>query len=136
MALVVDASITMAWCFLDEATAHTWAILDRVRDAGAIVPAIWPLEVANALLVGERRGRLTEAETTHAAELLRILPFETDPVPLARVFGPVLGLGRAHRLSAYDASYLELAMREGLPLATRDARLSEAAIRVGVPLAE
>lgn len=134
MAFVVDASMTMTWCFITEATDETRAMLRRVRAEGAIVPAIWPLEVTNALLVGERRQRLTEAETTAFVGLLAALTIRIEEMPGARALGAVLALGRRHGLSAYDAAYLELAAREGLPLATRDTRLRDAAARVGVPL--
>lgn len=130
----MDNSVTMAWCFEDESTPYTEAVLDRVRETGAVAPAIWPLEVANAVLVGERRQRLTLARTTRFVQFVRSLPITVDTMDLASVLGPVLTLGREHGLSSYDAAYLELAMREGLPLATQDARLSAAAERVGVSL--
>ncbi|HEX5501830.1 MAG TPA: type II toxin-antitoxin system VapC family toxin [Thermomicrobiales bacterium] len=134
MVFVVDASMTMTWCFITEATAETRAMLRRVRAEGAVVPAIWPLEVANALIVGERRQRLTQAETAAFGQLLVALPIRIEELPVARALGAVLALGRQQGLSAYDAAYLELAAREGLPLATRDARLRDAAARIGVPL--
>ena len=136
MAFVVDASVTMAWCFLDEATSYTWAVLDRLQDTGAVVPTIWPLDVASVLLVGERRQRLTAAETTRFVQTLQGLPITVDDGEMTGALGPILALGREHGLSAYDAAYLELAMRLGLPLATQDARLSAAAARTGVPLIE
>src|SRR5579864_4374171 len=99
----------MAWCFEDEANAYADSILDRLLDGDARVPPIWPLEVANALLVAERRGRLTEAKTARIAQLLLSLPFSVEEGAVNRALGPVLGVGRAHGLSAYDAAYLELA---------------------------
>src|SRR3989442_584435 len=122
----------MAWCFEDEASTYTEGVLDRLRETQALVPAIWPFEVANVLLIAERRNRLNEAQTAHFAQLLGVLPILVEEADVARMFGPVLAVGRAHRLSAYDAAYLELAARQGLPLATRDSRLRKAAGTAGV----
>ena len=129
---VVDNSVVMAWCFEDEASPYTEGILDRLRETQALVPALWPLEAANVLLLAERRDRLNEAQTAHFAQLLEALPILVEEADVARILGPVLAVGRAHRLSAYDAAYLELAARQGLPLATRDSRLRKAAGNAGV----
>lgn len=134
MPIVLDASVTMAWCFADEATAYTEAVFDRLRNDGAVVPAIWPLEVANVLLIGERRQRLSELQRVRFVHVLRALPITVDVGALSEAFGAVLAIGREHGLSAYDAAYLELAMREGLPLATQDERLVAVARLVGVTL--
>jgi predicted nucleic acid-binding protein len=129
---VVDASVTMAWCFADEATPETESVLDLFGSDEAVVPAIWSLEVANVLLVAERRGRLSEAQASRFLELLQQLPIEVDDVPVDPA--AVVAAGRRHELSAYDASYLVLAERTGAPLATLDRRLREAATRAGVRL--
>lgn len=129
---VVDNSVVMAWCFEDEASAYTEGVLDRLRETQALVPAIWPLEVANVLLIAERRDRLNEAQTTHFAQLLHLLPILVEEADVARILGSVLAVGRAHSLSAYDAAYLELAARQGLALATQDGRLKKAAGNAGV----
>ena len=129
---VIDTSITMAWCFEDESTEATDAVLDRLGEDVAAVPAIWPLEVANVLLVAERRGRVTEAQASRFMGLLGQLPVETDDSPTD--LAAVVAAGRRHRLSSYDASYLVLAERLGAPLATLDVALAEAAQRAGVPL--
>src|SRR5947209_14780978 len=134
MPFVVDTSITMAWYFEDETTDVTDAILNRLQTEGAIVPAIWPLEVANALRSAERRGRLRQEDTTRIVQLVQQLPITVIAVPTFTALGTVLSLGRTHGLTAYDAAYLELAMRNGLPLATQDAQLCAAASRVGVSL--
>lgn len=134
MRFVVDTSTTMTWCFSDGMTAATDALLDQLRVTGAVVPAVWPLEVANALLVAERRRRITENEAIHLAHLLQSLPIALDASGAASVFGTTMTLAHEHQLSSYDASYLELAMRHGLPLASQDARLRAAAMRAGVPL--
>jgi predicted nucleic acid-binding protein len=129
---VVDNSVVMAWCFEDEASAYSERVLDRLRETPALVPAIWPLEVANVLLIAERRDRLSEAQTAHFAQLLQVLPIQVEEADTARILGPVLAVGRAHRLSAYDAAYLELAARHGLPLATQESWLRKAARNAGV----
>ena len=133
MRLVVDCSITMAW-FLDEDCTLADAVLSALDRAEVIVPGIWPLETANSLAVGERRSRLTAAEVARALDLIRGLSIVIDGETCPRALGETLSLARAHGLSAYDASYLELAMREGAELATADKALQETAIRVGVKL--
>ncbi len=134
MSFVADASITMTWCFEDGATEATEALLDQLQTAGAIAPAIWLLEVVNILLVAERRQRITESQRAQYIQLLSNLPITVEQPSRAVIFGAVLTLAREHRLSAYDAAYLELAMRVGLPLATLDARLRAAATEAGVTL--
>lgn len=132
MPFVLDASIAMAWCFVDEATKETEAVLDRLADDPAIVPAVWEFEVANVLLVGERRGRLTEAQAARFVSLLSTLPINVSPV--APPITTTLAIGRLHELSAYDAAYFILAARDGVPLASQDRRLCAAARTAGVPL--
>lgn len=129
---VIDTSVTMAWCFEDEATDATEALLDRLHDEHAAVPAIWPLEVANVLLVAERRRRVSEAVVTRFVELLGQLPIQVDDAPTNMV--EVIAAGRRHALSSYDGSYLVLAERLGVPLATLDQRLADAARNAGVEL--
>ena len=129
---VIDASVAMAWCFEDEASEATEAALDRLGDDHAVVPAIWPLEVANVLLVAERRGRLSEAQASRFLELLAQLPIDIDDSP-ADVAG-IVATGRRHTLSSYDASYLLLAERLGASLATLDQALTKAARKAGVQL--
>ena len=131
---VVDASVTMAWCFADEATAATWAILDRLESEGATVPSLWPLEVANILAQAQRRQRTTAARIDRFVEQLETLPLRIDDETAARAWRATLILARTERLTAYDAAYLELALRRGLPLATRDLELRQAADRNGVGL--
>lgn len=134
MALVVDCSVTMAWCFEDEVTPYAEAVLDRLRDEEAVVPAIWPLEVANVLLVAERHQRIREAQTVRFTQLLQSLPITIEGESLPGALGAILSLGRECGLSAYDAAYLEVAARRGLAFATQDERLIAAARRLGVPL--
>jgi predicted nucleic acid-binding protein len=130
MPFVVDASVTLAWCFEDEATPQTEAILDRLIDDTAIVPALWELEVSNVLLMGERRGRLTEAQSARFVALLGQLPIHVDSATVE--MGAVLAAGRRYELTAYDAAYLVLAEREGVALATTDAGLRSAGKGAGV----
>lgn len=134
MPFVLDASVTIAWCFSDQTTPYAESVLDRLRNTEAFTPPIWPLEVANVLLVGERRQRLTQVGTTRFLEFLGSLPIRVDEEALARALGSVLAVGREFRLSAYDAAYLELAARRGLPLATEDEGLMAAAARLRVQL--
>ncbi|HEV2440745.1 MAG TPA: type II toxin-antitoxin system VapC family toxin [bacterium] len=134
MPLVLDASVALAWCFEDEASAYADRVQDKLTDDTALVPAIWSLEVANALRLGERRQRVSGADVLRFVELVSALPITVENPLMSRDFGPVLDLSRTHNLSTYDASYIELAAREGLPLATHDSRLQAVAKIVGVPL--
>lgn len=134
--MVIDASTALSWCFEDESSAFSEKVLLLLATDTALVPAVWPLEMANALTVGERRGRLTKAQTARFVQLLGQLPIDVDAPPSTVVFGAVLTTARAHRLSSYDASYIEVAERHGLPLATLDSRLREAANAAGVALVE
>ncbi|MCA1668619.1 MAG: type II toxin-antitoxin system VapC family toxin [Thermomicrobia bacterium] len=131
---VLDTSVTMAWCFPDEETPGTRDLFTRMRTTAAMVPIIWPLEVANVLLIGERRRRLMPAQVTQFVQLLQTLAITVDTGVAMGALNSVIALGRRYGLSAYDAAYLELAMRQGLPLATQDARLRAAATHAGVPL--
>ena len=133
---VLDCSVTMAWCFEDEATPYTNGVRDRLAAARAIVPTLWPIEVANATIVGERRKRLDEARSSRFLLLLSSLPIIVDEETAARAWADTMHLARAHNLSAYDASYLELAIRLGLPLACLDGKLKTAASAVGASLYE
>src|SRR4051794_14378965 len=113
---VLDCSVTMAWCFDDEATPYTNGVRDLPADAQAIVPALWPIEVANATIVGERRKRLDAARSSRFLSLSSSLPIIVDGETAARAWADTMHLARAHALSAYDATYLELAVRLDLPL--------------------
>lgn len=131
---VLDNSVVMAWYFEDEANDFTIAILRKLATGEALVPTIWPLEIANVLLVGERKGRSTEARTSRFVALVEALPIRVDSATSQRAFSGILTLAREQGLTAYDAAYLELAMREGLPLATQDKALRRAAEMCGVEL--
>lgn len=131
---VLDASIAVAWAFEDETTPYTEAVLDSVTQGRAVVPSVWPLEVGNAVVVAERRGRMSEADGVRFLSLLTQLPIAVEAEPVERVLGEGVRLARAHGLSTYDASYLDLAMRLGAQLATRDTGLRRAASRCGVKI--
>jgi len=124
---VIDNSVVMAWCFADEESDYADFVLDSLEVNEAIVPAIWPLEVGNVLVVGERRQRLSEADSTRFLSLLYNLPISVDQETPDRMMKEIVALARRHQLSTYDASYLDLAMRRDLPLATRDTALRKAA---------
>lgn len=131
---VLDVSLSCAWGFADEASEPAWAILERLQAGRAHVPALWFWETANVLVQAERRGRITPAAIRTFLGLLETLPISIDPPSPSAAWHDSLALARSHRLSAYDAAYLELAMRKGLPLATRDRALQAAAREEGVPL--
>jgi predicted nucleic acid-binding protein len=133
---VLDCSVTMSWCFDDEATPYTDAVRDRLADVRAIVPSLWPLEVANVAIVGERRNRLDEARMLRFFGLLQGLPILVDDQTSDKAFTDIIQLARLHHLSAYDAAYLELAIRRNLPLACLDGKLRTAATTAGVALFE
>jgi predicted nucleic acid-binding protein len=131
--LVLDGSVTLAWSLGDESSEYAESVFRSLLIHPALVPSVWLLEVANGLLMAERRGRVTQAETAEVVAILRSLPIAVEAGTLERALGDVLHTGRAHGLTAYDAAYLELAMRQGLPLATLDDRLARASAAAGVP---
>jgi predicted nucleic acid-binding protein len=131
---VVDASVTLAWCFADEGSELADRVLDQFERDEAVAPAIWPLEVANGLRTAERLGRLDLADLAHVRELLTALPVQVEVVPLDTALGEVAEVARQLDLTAYDAAYLALAARRGLALATVDERLRRACERAGVKL--
>ena len=124
---VIDNSVVMAWCFEDVASPYADFILDRLENATAIVPAVWPLEVGNVLLVAQRRKRLTVAAGNSFLALLSELPIIVEQEPPERMTREILSLARDCGLSTYDASYLDLAIKRELPIATLDNQLLAAA---------
>ncbi|MFQ5774095.1 MAG: type II toxin-antitoxin system VapC family toxin [Kiloniellaceae bacterium] len=133
-AFVLDCSIAVTWCFEDEATPATDALLDRLGGEAAAAPAIWPLELGNVLVMAERRGRISSAKAAEFLALVEDLSILIDDETPQRALREVLALARAAGLTTYDAAYLELAMRLGVPLATKDAHLRDAAVKLGSPL--
>jgi predicted nucleic acid-binding protein len=134
LSLVVDSSVALAWCFEDEHTAATLALLDRVAENGAVAPVLWPLEVLNGLLMAERRKRLDAARRQRLSGFLRDLPVTLDRETAAQSWGTTIRLAERYRLTLYDAAYLELAQRLDLPLATLDEELRAAAPGLNIPL--
>ena len=132
--LVLDVSLSCAWCFADEASEGAWAILELLQMNRAQVPALWLWETANVLLQAERRGRISPAASRTFLGLLEGLPISVDQPTTTSAWHDTLALARSHRLTSYDAAYLELALRRGLPLASRDKALQTAARAEGVPL--
>ena len=131
---VLDASIALAWCFDDEASSATEALLDEVKVGGAVVPTLWHVELGNGLLAAERGGRTIQGGVMVRLRLFARLPIEIDFETSRRAWRQTLVLARAERLTLYDGAYLELALRRGLPLETKDHDLAAAAKRVAVPV--
>jgi len=134
MSFVVDNSIALAWCFIDEQTDGIMALLDRVTQTGAVAPPLWPIEALNGLRSAERRKRIDAARRQRLADFLRALPITIDDEMVSRIWDTTARLAASHELTLYDAIYLELAIRLDLPLATADGPLISAAMRVGVPV--
>lgn len=132
MKFVIDASVVLSWAFDDEGGGYSEAVLRRLRSEEAVAPSIWPLEVANALAVAERKGRLTPDRSARFVRLVLSLPIAIELLDRARGLEATLRLARQRMLSAYDAAYLDLAMRYGMPLATLDGPLLDAARAEGV----
>lgn len=124
--------MAVAWCFEDEAAPDTDALLTRVRDDGGVVPALWYWEVANVLAMAVRKKRLSADAAALRLSVLGALPITTDSDAQSRAWRETLAMAQSHSLTAYDATYLELALRVGLDLATRDDALRSAAIGLGV----
>ena len=132
MNFVLDASVTLAWAFEDEGGDYARHVLARLGREEACTTALWPLEVANGLLVAERRERIEPADSARFTSLLLVLPIVVEPVDRRRVFEQTRVLARRWNLSAYDSHDLELAIRYGIPLATLDEGLRKAAEEEGV----
>ena len=134
MSLVLDASITMTWCFEDEGTPATDELLDQVVESSAVVPKIWRFEVGNALQMAIRRKRIDADFRDKALVKLSALPIAIDPETDAHAWTTALRLAERFALTLYDAAYLEVAQRLGIPLATLDQKLRAAAHSLSVPL--
>jgi predicted nucleic acid-binding protein len=134
MLFVMDCSVTMPWVLHNDATGYANKVLHCFEKGEAIVPDLWFLEVSNVLLVFERRKRINVAESEQFIKLLSELPINTDQGTGNRVFSKIILLAREYQLSTYDAAYLELAVREELPLATLDKNLRRSARKSGIEL--
>jgi predicted nucleic acid-binding protein len=131
VSFVIDNSVALAWCFEDEHTQPVLELLDRVAETGAFAPSLWPLEALNGLLMAERRRRVDARRRQRLAGFLRALPVTLDAETADQAWTATARLAERHRLSLYDAAYLELAQRRKLPLATLDEDLIKAAKALG-----
>lgn len=127
MPIIIDASVALSWLFADEFSPASEDLLERSANMGVVVPAHWPLELANGALMGERRKRVKPAETARWMLQIGALEAQLDPDTGRNALGQLLPVARAHGLTLYDAAYLELGVRCGSPLATFDKRLAKAA---------
>lgn len=134
MSVVIDASLAMTWYFDDEITSATEAVLNQVSEAGAVVPSLWRLEVANAFQSALRRKRISPEYRDQSLVELGELPITLDADTDTYAWTTTLRLGERFGLTIYDAAYLELAQRRSLPLATLDNELREAATAIDVTL--
>ena len=134
MSLVIDASLTMAWYFEDESTPATDVLLDRVADAGALVPGLWRLEVANAFQTAIRRQRIDAVYRDASLAELGLMPITIDAETNTYAWSATLRLANRFSLTLYDAAYLELAQRRSMPLATLDRDLRTAAPALNIEL--
>ncbi|MBX3406064.1 MAG: type II toxin-antitoxin system VapC family toxin [Phycisphaeraceae bacterium] len=130
---VVDASVAATWCLADESPPAVVELLNRVKNSGAVVPGMWFAEIANVLLMAERRGRLKSDAVSEYLTLLGTLQLEVEADSGSRIHLAVVPLARRHKLTVYDAMYLEIALRRGFPLATLDHELVRAAASEKVP---
>jgi len=134
MAFVLDCSVTLAWLLPDERSANLDALAERLLETSAVVPAIWPYEVSNALRMAQRRARIAEVDMAKLRRILASLPIEVEPVAAEHVLTVVAELAYKLDLTTYDAAYIEVASRRALPLATLDERLRKASSSVGVAI--
>ena len=135
MSFVLDASVALLWLVPETnpaGVAYADAALNSLKESQALVPSLWALEIANVVAKVEAKGIVTEADSQRFITLLGRLNIVTDPATAAHALGDTLNIARRYKLSAYDAAYLELALRSGLPLATLDADLTKAATKAGV----
>ncbi|MGH7155587.1 MAG: type II toxin-antitoxin system VapC family toxin [Acetobacteraceae bacterium] len=132
MSFVIDNSIALAWCFEDEQTEAIMALLEQVTETGAMAPQLWPIEAINGLLIAERRGRISATDRSRLIGYLQALPIMVDGETASNAWLAITQLAANYRLTAYDATYLELALCAALPLATTDKSLTAAARRAGV----
>ncbi|MBF0134801.1 MAG: type II toxin-antitoxin system VapC family toxin [Magnetococcales bacterium] len=131
---VLDNSVSIAWCFNDQGGDYVVMVLESLLDKEAFVPGIWPLEVTNVISRAEKRKIIQKADSERFFILLNNLPIRIIQESPQRIFRNILDISRIYGLSSYDASYLDLAIREGLPLATLDEKLRKAACQAGVTI--
>ena len=131
---VLDASLTLAWCFEDERTPASKEVLHRMSNESAVVPSLWHFEVANGLVIGERRGRITRQGASEFLALLSGFDIEVDEHGASRAFSYVFSAAHTNVLSVYDAAYYDVAVRRQLPLASCDGALRSAVVAAGLPV--
>lgn len=129
---VLDCSAVMGLCFKDEFTEYHTALLDRFDSERAVVPAIWPVEVCNVLVIAERQKRIIPEQSLRFLAHLAELQIEIVDLTGLREMAAIVGVARDHKLTAYDAQYLFLALQQKLPLFTLDRALRKAAVKVDV----
>jgi predicted nucleic acid-binding protein len=134
LSFVIDNSVALAWCFEDEQTPALMTLLDRLVEQGALAPQLWPIEALNGLLSAEKRGRIDRSSRLRLLGFLSQLPIAIDEETAGRVWSSTGHLADEHGLTAYDAAYLELAVRQGVPMATTDTALVRAAQTIGVEI--
>ena len=134
MSVVIDSSVTLAWCFADERTAAVDAVLTQVAETGAMVPSLWRLEIANALQMAVKRKRIDSTFRDASLADLRALPIDIDLETDQQAWTATLRLADRFQLTLYDAAYVELAQRVALPLATLDQAMRMAAGTLGLVL--
>lgn len=132
MSFVLDNSVALTWCFEDERSPATMALLEQIGELGAVAPMLWPLEALNGLLVAERRGGLDAAQRHTLTGFLSALPIKLDDETASQAWTATADLAERFNLSSYDAAYLELAQRRNLPLASLDRDLRAAATALGL----
>ena len=134
---VLDASVAMRWLLQTDKVndqEYAWSVLTHLKDFEALVPAIWHLEISNVLVSAERRVQLKKIDTDRFVEQLEALSLQVDHLTSRRALNRTLAIARTYKLTSYDASYLELAVREALPLSTLDKNLTRAAGKLDIPI--
>lgn len=131
---VLDCSVTMAWCFLDETSSYAKRARAMLEDNEAKVPMLWPIEVANTLCIAERQKRINKYESMRFKSLLNELPISLDDKTASKALEDTLDIARNINITVYDATYLELALRDNIPIATLDKKLQKAAQHIGIEL--
>ena len=130
---VIDCSVSASWCLKDEGNERAERVLDLLTEGEALVPSLWLIEMTNALVVAERKGRISDADATRSIELIQSLPIHVDPFGELNLH-VIRMLAKEYGLTAYDACYLELAQRTGSAIATLDQSLLAAAKKCGIPV--
>ena len=129
---ILDCSVTMAWCFEDEVTNYTENVFDSLINTKAMAPSLWTLEVANVLLIAQRKKRISRMKTIEFKDSLNLLPIQVDHTTGYRALSGIMELADETGLTIYDAAYLELAFHFSLPLATLDQALKKAAKKMNI----